>query len=201
MHYIYTLLLFLLGMEIESFDKAPVSEITNQKTEKSGGIVDGIKSFARNRIFAGALMGTLAATAVTGCDNDSQQVAAPMCETLQDFPVKAMYAESKLNEDGTCTKFGFHYDNKLSKSVDLDFVVTHLKENGDLKKLPFILSAQPGYHYVTIKFEETDGVKDAIVAEILNPNIDEELDCESIAYYNLQPDKRREYIMNPSSSK
>ena len=60
-------------MEIESFDSVPKSEITNQKTEKTGGIVGKIKSIARNRMLAGALMGTLAATAVTGCDDKSQQ--------------------------------------------------------------------------------------------------------------------------------
>lgn len=186
-------------MAIESFDSAPKLEITNQKTEKSGGIVGKIKSIARNRMLAGALMGTLAATAVTGCDDKSQQDAAPMCETLEEFYVTGLFVEPKLNNDGTCTNFIFHYNNTLSQSVKINFVATHLKENGEIGKFEFPWILKPGYHDPPIMFEEKDGVTDAIVLEILNPTTDNGLDCEPIAYYNLQPDKRREYLTTPSS--
>jgi len=188
-------------MKIKEEHRVSAIEI-REKVEitKPTGLIKKIQSIARNQIFACVFMGTLAATAVTGCDNHSKQDSVLVCGTLQDFPVKGMFVEPKLNEDGTCTKFGFHYDNKLSDPVDLNFVVTHIKENGEIAKLPFVVQAMPGYHYVNIKFEESDGVKDAIVAEILNSDVNADEDCAPIAYYNLQNDKRSQYLTVPSSN-
>ncbi|MBN2723752.1 MAG: hypothetical protein JXR95_06750 [Deltaproteobacteria bacterium] len=126
---------------------------------------------------------------ILGCTEDDKTI----CQDLYTFEIKDMYVEPQYTSQNTCQSFYFHYDNTTAEKIDLPFRLTGLDLKNNVREQLFILEASPGYHLVTVSVTDLDPVHDIIIAEILDKN-DE--NCESVAYYNIQPDKRLEYLVN-----